>query len=302
MTLTYTGIVAGASTLTKSGTGTLVLAGTNIYTGSTSVSAGVLRIQNASALGGVATGTTVTSGAALEIDGSGFNMTEPLSSLIGSGISSGGALRNLGNDNTWAAAITLGAGGARIDSDAGTLTLSGGVTGATRPLTVGGAGNALINSVIATTTGTLTKDGTGTLTLSAANTYTGSTTVNAGSVVLGATNAISSGSAVSVALGATLDLNGYSDTIGSLAGAGNVTSSAAGTLTLTCGGNNSSTTFSGVLSDGLATVSLTKTGTGTLILSGVNTYAGATTISAGTISVGADTALGRHPARRLPAT
>jgi hypothetical protein len=55
------------------------------------------------------------------------------------------------------------------------------------------------------------------------NTYTGATTISAGTLRLGATNAISSASALTVAVGATFDLNGFSDIIGSLAGAGSVT-------------------------------------------------------------------------------
>ena len=52
MTLTYGGVIAGASTITKSGTGTLILSGANTHTGTTAVSAGVMRIQSNAALGG----------------------------------------------------------------------------------------------------------------------------------------------------------------------------------------------------------------------------------------------------------
>jgi uncharacterized repeat protein (TIGR01451 family) len=133
--------------------------------------------------------------------------------------------------------------------------------------------------------GSLTKTGTGTLLLSGVNSYTGATTVSAGTLRLGTTNSIGSASAVTVAAGATFDHGGFSDVIGSLAGAGTVTSVAAGAVTLTAGGNNSTTTFSGVIQDGTGTVALTKTGTGTLILSGANTYSGTTTASAGTLLV-----------------
>ena len=180
------GIVTGASTLTKTGLGTLVLSGANTYAGVTTLTTGVLRVQSNAALGATAAGTTIATGTALEIDGSGLAIAEPLTSVIGTGVSNAGALRNLANDNTWSGALVLGAGGARINSDAGTLTLAGGVTGNTRPLTVGGAGNVTEQGVIATTSGSLTKDGTGTLTLSAANTYSGATTISAGVVSISA--------------------------------------------------------------------------------------------------------------------
>ena len=142
----------------------------------------MLRVQSNAALGASATGTTIATGAAVEIDGSGLAIAEPVTSMIGTGISNAGAMRNLANDNAWSGALVLGAGGARINSDTGTLTLAGGVTGNTRPLTVGGLGNVTEQGVIGTTTGALTKDGTGTLTLSDANTYTGNTTISAGTL------------------------------------------------------------------------------------------------------------------------
>jgi autotransporter-associated beta strand protein len=112
-------------------------------------------------------------------------------------------------------------------------------------------------------TGGLTKSGTGTLVVSGVNTYTGATTIAAGTLRLGTANRIADASAVSVsASGTTFDLNGFSETIGSLAGAGNVTLGA-GTLTL--GGNNTTTAFSGVIS---GTGALVKFGTGTMTLTG----------------------------------
>src|SRR5262245_19036813 len=95
------------------------------------------------------------------------------------------------------------------------------------------------------TGGGLIKIGTGTLTLSGANTYTGPTAVNAGTLQAGAVNAFSSASAFTVASGAILDLAGFDQTVGSLAGAGNVT---LGSATLTTNGDGSDTTFSGTIS------------------------------------------------------
>ena len=92
--------------------------------------------------------------------------------------------------------------------------------------------------------------------------------------------AISDSAAVTVFAGGTLDLTG-SETIGSLAGSGTVTLDA---NTLTTGGNNATTSFSGGIS---GTGGLTKTGTGMFTLSGLNTYTGATSLSAGTLRLGA---------------
>ena len=83
-----------------------------------------------------------------------------------------------------------------------------------------------------------------------------------------------------------LDLNGFNNTIGSLSGNGTVTNSGAATAILTVGNDNSNTTFAGILEDGTGVLGLTKTGTGTFILTGNDTYSGGTTISAGTLQLG----------------
>jgi fibronectin-binding autotransporter adhesin len=171
---------------------------------------------------------------------------------------------------------------------AGTLQIGAGGTSGALP-----AGNVINNATLnynrsdAVTvanvidgTGSLVQSGAGTLTLTGANTYTGSTTLSAGTLALGAANRLADTTALSVNSGATFNLAGFSETVGSLAGAGNVT---LGAGTLTAGGNNTSTTFSGVLS---GTGGFTKSGTGTLTLTGANTYTGPTTISAGTLVAG----------------
>jgi outer membrane autotransporter protein len=148
----------------------------------------------------------------------------------------------------------------------------------------GDSGSDCANSGV--TGGGLIKIGTGTLTLSGANTYTGATAVNAGVLQAGAVNAFSSASAFTVASGATLNLAGFDQTIGSLSGAGSVT---LGSATLTTNGDGSDTIFSGTIS---GSGGLIKVGEGTLTLSGNNSYTGGTLLSEGTLTVGSNRALG----------
>jgi autotransporter-associated beta strand protein len=159
------------------------------------------------------------------------------------------------------------------------LLLTGGVL---RNGTITSAGpfdlqSGTVSAVLAGTSG-LAKTTAGTVVLSGANTYTGATTVSAGTLRAGAGNTFSSGSAVTVSSGATLDLNGFDQTIGSLGGAGSVT---LGSGQLTAGGDNTNTLFSGTVS---GTGVLEKAGTGTMVLTGVS--AASTMISAGTLQIG----------------
>ena len=197
--------------------GTLTLSGANTFTGGTTVSAGIVRLQSNAALGTAAGSTTVAAGAEIDIDGSGLAIAEPIVSLAGTGTAGGGALRNLANANTWSGAITLVAA-SEVASDAGTLTLSGALANGGFDLTIDGAGNVTKTTSAISGAGGLTKAGAGTLALSVANSYTGATTVSGGTLRLGIANGVGASSALSVASGATFDLNGFSDTVGSVAG------------------------------------------------------------------------------------
>jgi len=138
-------------------------------------------------------------------------------------------------------------------------------------------------------TTSLTKNGTGTFTLGTVNDYAGGTTVSAGTLALGAANALPTAGAV--ALTGTLDLNANSQQVAALTGAGNVANTGGGMPTLTIA-NTSADTFGGVIADGTGTTALTKSGGGTLTLNNNSTFSGTTTISAGTLSVGAGSTTG----------
>lgn len=129
--------------------------------------------------------------------------------------------------------------------------------------------------------GSITKVGTGTLTLSGENSYTGATIIQNGTLQAGAADTLPDVSAVTVAAAATFALNNFDQSIGSLAGAGNTT---LGTATLTTGNDNTSTIYSGVIS---GAGEVTKVGTGIWTVSGPNSYAGATKIEEGTLQAGA---------------
>lgn len=301
---TINAIVAGSS-LDKTGSGTLVLTGANNYIGVTSVTAGVLNIQNATGLGTIAAGTTVASGAALELQGTIAVGAETLT-LSGTGVGGAGALRNISGTNSWAGAVTITqATGASIMSDAGLLTISGATNGsaASTTLNVGGAGDITFSASTGSNISSMTKTGGGTLRFTADPNQTGTllisggvvelnhggstdfnTTIESGTTLRALTASVGDNFDITVNTGGTFDWRA-SDTIGGLDGGGLVTKGNAGAGTLTVNNNNETTVFSGVIENGLGTVSLTKNGSGTLTLTGTNTYTGSTTITNGTIIV-----------------
>ncbi len=152
--------------------------------------------------------------------------------------------------------------------------------------------NALTVSGVISGTSALTKSGSGTLALAAANTYSGVTQVAAGTLALANVSALAAstlyrdpndtGVLSYDVVGATT----YN--LGGLSGAGTLD---AGGKTLSIGGNNQSTEFSGDLSNG----ALTKVGSGTLTLSGASTFAGAVNVNAGRLTLTNSDALGNGP-------
>jgi filamentous hemagglutinin family protein len=283
------GVIGGATALTKQGAGSLTLSGANTYTGLTTISAGTLMLGSTSALGTAAAGTSITAGATLDLNGFTLATAEPLT-LRGTGVgTTTGALTNSSaTAATYSGLITLGSASS-IAANNGSIVLSntGTITGATFGLTLGGTNTASsLSSKIGTTTGTLTKNGTGTWTLSGGSTFTGLTTVNAGTLTEGIANALSTG-ALTVN-GGTFNLGAFSDSVGAVTLTGGSITGTTGVLTGTSYAMQSGS-VSAILG---GTGALTKSTAGIVTLSGANTYTGLTTISAGTLMLGSTSALG----------
>jgi autotransporter-associated beta strand protein len=304
--------ISGAGALAKSGAGTLALSASNNYSGGTTLSAGVLRLGDNSALG---TGTlAVTASSTLASDGA--------------------TARSIGN------AVTLGSGTANVAlvlgdaTGTGDLTLSGpmtlGGTTGSRILTVNNAHmnvSGLITS--GTSSGAVVKNGTGTLVLAnTANTFTNNFALQGGTLQVSKLSDKGTASSIGTMEGATalqigqggttatLNYTGTGDTtdlqiaIGGGTGAGGATifNNGTGALVfsnatfniapggdstnnrpLTLGGTNTDANeIRGVISDittGNKTTRLVKANPGTWILSGSNTYSGTTTVNAGSLII-----------------
>ncbi|MCD1126290.1 autotransporter-associated beta strand repeat-containing protein [Jinshanibacter sp. LJY008] len=236
--------------------------------------------------------TTGTLTSASELAGTQFTIIHTTGGISGdfSGLNLGGATSNV-DYLTLAAKVVNG-----LDYNVGFgLTWEAGDASGNGIFTLTNASdNFNVDVVLADQTGTfssgwdgksLTKEGLGTLLLSSANTYTGSTQINAGTLQTGIANAFATSSDVTVAGGATLDLNDFAQQANNLSGGGSIL---LGSAALTAS-NSANTIFSGVI-DG--TGSLMKTGTGTLTLNGANTYQGGSTISSGTLVATQGNALG----------
>ena len=274
-TLTISGNIDGAQSLTKVGAGLLVLSGNNTWTGATIVSAGMLRLGAAS---GAPTGTVLTvNGGTFDLNG--FSKTVNTLSGTGGAIALGAGALTVNQLAAGTYAGVISGTGSLTKSGAGTLTLtgantySGGTTVSVGTL-AGNAtslqGNIVNNAVVSfnqaaagtyagamSGTGGLTKSGAGTLTLTGANSYSGGTTVSAGALQ-----------------GNTASLQG------------NITATGAVVIF----DQAAAGTYAGVLS---GTGSLRKNNAGTLILTGANTYSGGTTVNAGTLQ-GNTTSLQRN--------
>ena len=270
---------------------TLALTGSNTYTGATTINSGAaLQLGNNTATGSLSTGTISDAGS-LIFDTTANGTASNLISGTGTVIQENTGTITLTGANTYTGVTTISAGDAL---QIGT----GGVLGASN---VTDNGTLIFNTTAATSiahvisgSGGLVQENTGIVTLGTGATYTGPTTISSGDTLkLGVATPLSSSTAVTD--NGTLDLDGNSASIGSLSGSGVVTSSAAGTLTLTVNGGGS---FSGAIQAGTATtMNLVVAGTSQLLNlsgslgSGVGTAASWTISSSDTLQLGSTAAI-----------
>lgn len=191
--MSFDGVISGTGGLTKQKPGTFALSGSNTYSGETRVEEGTLEVRHSNALGSTSAGTIVADGAALEIDGRNGDVHVGPESLhlLGSGIDGDGALRSVSGANTWSGDVTL--------ASTGLLVTTIGVD----------SGELLLDGIVSDTGGqTLHKPGAGQLALAGANTYSGTTNITAGTLLLLPSGDISSSHKVHVASGAAAIIEG----------------------------------------------------------------------------------------------
>jgi autotransporter-associated beta strand protein len=220
-------------------------------------------------------------------------------SIIGTGglTKQGTGTLVLATNNTFTGAVTLSAGTLQIGTGGTTGSIAANVTD--NAALVFNRSDALTYAGVISGSGTVSQIGAGVLTLSGVNSYAGATTVTGGGT-LAITADANLGTAPGAATPAALVLNnGTLSTTGSFAlaaarglAAGPTSGSGGATINVTSG----TLTYNGVLANnGAGTGSLTKTGAGTLLLGGANTYSGGTTLSAGALAFSSNTAFGTGP-------
>jgi autotransporter-associated beta strand protein len=328
-TFSISTVISGTGPLTKISAGTLTLSGANTYSNGTTISAGTLQAGAANTI--PSTGlVTVSGGATFNLNS--FNQT--IGNLTGSGNATlGTAALTVGDSTTQTfSGIITGVGGSITKQGIGTLILSGANTytggttvsaGVLQGDTTSLQGNILDNASVVfdqSTTGTyagilsgsgsVTKQNTGTLILTGANTYSGGTTVSAG-VLQGTTTSLQGNILDNASV--VFDQTTTGTYAGIMSGSGSLTKQNTGTVILTgantySGGTTVSagvlqgttTSLQGNILDNASVVfdqtttgtyagimsgsgSLTKQNTGTVILTGANTYSGGTTVSAGVL-------------------
>lgn len=261
--------------------GTTILTGNNTYTGTTTIAAGATaQFGNRGTNGGsngLISGNVTNNGAMI------VNLAS-LSETYGGVISGSGTFEQAGTgtltlsaNNTYSGLTKISSGTLQLGSGSSTGTVAGNIENNSH-LSFNRSGTFTFANLISGT-GDVTKTGSGTLILSAANTYTGGTSVSQGTLRLGASNRLASTGSLFIFGGATFDLNNFSQTVGAFSGPG---TAAIGTGSLTFG-NNLDRTFQGFIT---GSGSFIKQGTGSFTMTANNSaYTGTTTVNNGLLAV-----------------
>jgi len=271
--------IHGSGTVTMAGSGNLALTGSNSYAGLTIISStGTLRPENGSALGIATAGLINTNGGKLYVDQNVNFPNEPLTLGGGTALQKGGSgVSTLGGAVTLVSATAFSIdGGATLN-----LTNASGINGssANANLTLAGSGTGNIGGPLALGTGNLIVSG-GTWTVAPNNSYSGLTTINGGALLITAPLSLSQPPASFNASQVTL--NG-----GTLGTATNVTLNDGkigidliANSTIAVNNTNVTLTISNDIG-GNASLTLTKTGPGELVLNGANDFAGTLNVDSG---------------------
>jgi outer membrane autotransporter protein len=228
--------ITGAGGLVVSGAGGLVLTGANTYAGGTAINAGARLQLGAGGTSGSIQGNVLNNGTLA------FNRSDAVTVegvIAGSGavtIGGGGAVILTG-DSSYTGGTTILSGTLQLGNGGTSGSIQGDIVNESLHTLVFNRSNTLVVPGAISGIGAVRQDGTGTTILAGANTYSGATAVNAGSLQAGAAGAFSPASAFTVAAGAQLDLAGISQTIAGLTNAGLVSLRGAPGTTLTVAGN-----------------------------------------------------------------
>jgi autotransporter-associated beta strand protein len=270
-------VVSGTGNLVQKGYGTLTLTGNNTYSGTTTITNGTLQVGNGGGSGALGGGNISNDSLLL------FNRTGSLTVagvISGSGtlVKDGAGTVTLAGDNTYSGPTTISAGTLQIGNGGITGSLGTGTVVNNGSLAFNRSDSAVLSNIIAGT-GSFIKSGSGVVTLTAVNSYTGGTVINSGTLKLDASERLADSGAVTVN-GGIFDLGRNSETVGAVTlNSGSIVS---GTLT-----GSTYNVQSGSISASLAgSAGLTKSGGGLVTLSGVNSYTGGTIVSGGTLKLG----------------
>jgi fibronectin-binding autotransporter adhesin len=287
--------------------GLIILGNANTLTGAATIGNGsnntIVQLASTTAVKNFSS-TTVNNGSVLDL--AGVAETGGALTLNGAGTGSGvnaGALVNSTGAGSDAGAITL-ASASTIKNSGTSLALSGAIANGGFLLTVDGTGATTLGTGVMSGTGGLTKNGTGTLTLSGANTFSGGVNINVGTITAGSTAAVGTGTLTIGSSGnsAVFDLGGKTVTVANLQTGGTAANQTIGNSSVTANGilsytSTATSTFGGVIQDSVAggtfKTGLTVSGAGSdLTLTAANSFTGGLIIGNGIVRAGNANALG----------